>query len=343
MSQIVDLPNLESHKRASINRWAVAWRLTWRRFVLGVAVSFAVTAVTFALLSLSPMDPLRKYLGLRYQHMESAEREAVRHTLGLDAPWYQAWWDWVTSAFHGDFGVSLIYHRPVVEVVAERMPWTLLLGVLALGLAMVFSVGLGMYAGLHPRSLFDRVVTGLVAVVQSVPSFVLAVGAVFLFAVLWPILPAAGISSPGQAPTFGVVVKHLIMPVLIFAITQIPWFVLGVRESVYTAAHSPAVEAAKIRGLSRRIVVRSHVLTLSIPPAFAIMGSRLPELVVGAVVVETVFSWPGLAQALTEAALAADMALLAALTGLTTAAVIAGMWLADLLHVLLDPQVQVDA
>lgn len=343
MAQVVELPTREAAPPTRLNRWLAAWQLTWRRFILGTVVTFIVTAVTFALLSLSPMDPLRKYLGLRYQHMEVEQRDEVRHALGLDAPWWQAWWDWLSGFARGDLGQSLIYHRPVTEVVWERLPWTLLLGAVAISLGVAVSMVLGIYSGLRPGSMVDRGATLLVSIVQSVPPFVLAVGAVFVFAVAYPVLPAAGISPPGQSPTAASVARHLVLPALLFALTQIPWLVLGVRESVIGAVRSPAVVAARMRGLSPRTIVHAHVFPLAVPPALALLGSRLPEFVVGAVIVETVFSWPGLAGALTEAALAADMPLLAVLTGLTTAAVIAGMWLADVLHVLIDPQVEVNA
>ena len=140
----------------------------------------------------------------------------------------------------------------------------------------------------------------------------------------------------------GQVLRHMIRPVTATALSQLPWLALSLRASTREALASDAVRGALLRGLSERTVVRRHVMPAALAPFIAVLGTRLPEVIVGAVLVETVFSWPGLAAAVVSSAQALDFALLAALTVLTTAAVLAGSLVADLLYVWIDPRVSAD-
>lgn len=140
--------------------------------------------------------------------------------------------------------------------------------------------------------------------------------------------------------TLASLARHLALPALVLALSQLPWIVLALRASVTSALGSDAVRGAVARGLPWRTVVRGHVLPVSLAPLVTLLGARLPELIVGAVLVEEVFAWPGLAAALVAAAQQLDFALLALLTVVTTAAVLLGSLLADVAYLALDPRVE---
>ncbi|MFE7407343.1 ABC transporter permease [Isoptericola sp. NPDC057559] len=318
-------------------------RVTLRAVAFGVPVLLVVSALVFVLAEHSPLDPLAAYLGARYQDTSAADRAALSATLGLDAPWWQGWLGWAGDLVHGDLGWSRVDTMPVTEVLAQRVGWTLLLSGTALVVALVLGVGLGVLAGTRPGGRLDGALTGLAVLLQSVPPFVLALGAVLVLAVMLPVAPAAGVAEPGALPTVAGVAAHLALPASVLAATMLPWMLLGVRTAAARAVTSDAVRGARARGLPPSVVVTRHVLPVSLGPLVMVVGARVPDLVVGAVLVEEVFGWPGIAGAVVSSARALDLALLAALTVATTAAVLVGSYLADVAQLLLDPRVAVDA
>lgn len=302
----------------------------------------ALSAAVFLLAARSPFNPLAMFLGSRYQHASEAQKKLMGEQLGLDMSWWRAWWLWAGDVIRGDLGWSRVYSAPVGEVIAERLPWTLLLSGSALVLAVSVSVVLGTVAGLAPGSRMDRLCSGLAVVMQAVPPFVLGLGAVALFATALRWAPVAGASPPGQPYTVAGVATHLVLPAVTLAMTQIPWLLLAVRTAATRAVDSDAVRGARLRGVGPTRVVTGHVFPVSLASLVTIVGARLPELVAGAVLVEEIFGWPGLAAAVVESAMAVDFPLLAALTLATTGAVLLGSLLADAAYLLIDPRVGAD-
>lgn len=316
--------------------------LVARRVAIGLPMLVGLSALVFLLAARSPFNPLAAYLGAGYQWTTAEQRESLGRALGFDVPWWQAWWSWAGDLLRGDLGWSRGYSMPVSEVFAERLPWTLLLSGTALVLAIVLALFWGTVAGLRPGSWSDRIITRVGVLVQAVPPFVLALGSVTTFAVILRWAPVAGAAEPGEPYTFGGVATHLVLPACTLALTQLPWLLLAVRTAVARARGSEPVRAARARGVAPATVVTAHVLPVSLAPLVTIVGARLPELVVGAVLVEEIFAWPGIAAALVASAQSLDFPLLAALTVATTAVVLLGSLLADSAYLFLDPRVSAD-
>ncbi|APE12813.1 ABC transporter permease (plasmid) [Rhodococcus sp. 2G] len=316
--------------------------LILRRIAISIPLLLAVSAGVFFLANRSPFNPLTAYLGDRYQATSTADRASISAALNLDAPWWNLWWQWLTAGARGDLGQSRIYTQPVTSVFAERLPWTLLLSATALALAALIALLLGTLAGLRPGSWSDRLCVAVSVVVQAVPPFVLALASVLVFAVLMRWAPVSGATDPGAAYSVGQVGRHLVLPAVTLAVMQVPWLLLAVRSAVAETVGSAAVRGARTRGLTRSTVISKHVLPMSLTPLVTLIGARLPELIVGAVLIEEVFAWPGLAAAVVDSAKAMDFPLLAALTVATTAVVLAGSLLADVLYLLIDPRITAD-
>lgn len=314
-----------------------------RRALFAVPLVATTSLVLFALASRSPFDPLAGYLGDRYLTMSTADKQRLASELGTDLPWWQQWLTWVGHAATGDLGHSRAYAQPVATVLAERAPWTLLLSGTALAAAIAVALVAGMWAGLRPGGLLDRAATAAATVVQAVPPFVLSLGAVTVCAVTLRWLPVAGLTDPGADPTIGQVARHLVLPAAVLTLSLLPWLVLSLRQSIRAAAESDAVVGARARGIPEPVIVRRHILPVALGPFTTVIGLRLPELLVGAAIVEEVFSWPGLGGSIVTAARELDFPLLAALTIGTTVLVLAGSLLADIAHALLDPRVTADA
>ncbi len=323
-------------------RWVAAGRLAVRRLLIAIPITVLVSMAVFALAAASPFDPLAGYLGDRYLTVGADQAAALRDQLGLNRSWIHWWWDWAGAALHGDLGTSRSYGQPVATVIAQRLPWTLLLAGTALALAVLISVAAGVRSAARPGGLVDRTVVPMAYVLQGIPTFVLGLGAILLFALTWPLLPAAGATDATAAVSVGQVAEHLILPATVLAVSQVPWLLLNVRQSMLAALSSDHVQSARARGLPDRVVIRRHALPGALLPFLSVIGVRLPELVVGATLIEVVFSWPGIAAATVTSARTMDFALLAALTTLTTLLVLIGNMLADIAYTIADPRVSAD-
>jgi len=175
-------------------------------------------------------------------------------------------------------------------------------------------------------------------VVSAVPPFLVGLGLIAVFSLSLRALPAGGISTPGMPGGIADTVRHLILPVTAVAIGQLPWITLHLRKALVEASGDPGVRAARLRGVPERTVFARHILPTAMIPVLAITGARLTEVIAGSVLVEQIFSWPGLGQSLVSAALAQDFPLLGVVSMLLAAMALIGGLLADVALVWLDPR-----
>ncbi|WP_327668404.1 MULTISPECIES: ABC transporter permease [unclassified Streptomyces] len=323
--------------------WGPMARLTGRRIVFAVPVLAAVTFGVFAIAAASPFDPVKAYAGTAGLTASQENLDQLRVNLGVDQPLFARWWDWLTSAVTGDLGDSAVMRQPVAQVIGERLGWSVLLAATAFLVAVVLGTLLGVLAARRQGGWLDRAVTSLAYTLEAAPPFWLGLLAVWMFALKLGVLPAGGLTDTGSsAITAGQVLSHLALPAGVLAVSQLPWFVLYVRQGVGDALDEDPVRGARARGLAPRTVLFGHALRSGMLPVLTLIGSRVPELITGALLVETVFSWPGIAAATVQAATSVDFPLLAAVTVLATLAVLAGNWAADLLYGIADPRVGFD-
>ncbi|MFE7214834.1 ABC transporter permease [Streptomyces sp. NPDC001698] len=316
-------------------------RLVGRRLLFAAPVLLVVTFGVFAIAAASPFDPVKAYAGTAALRADGQTLDRLRANLGVDQPFTSRWWHWLTSALSGDLGESSVLRQPVTQVIGERLVWSALLCAVAFAAAVLAGTVLGVLAARRPGSLLDRVVTSLAYSLEAAPVFWLALLAIWLFALQLGVLPAGGLTdTASEQATAGQVVSHVVLPAGVLAVSQLPWFALYVRQGVGDALSEDPVRGARAHGLNEHTVLLGHALRSGLLPVLTLIGSRVPELITGALLVESVFSWPGIAAATVEAATAVDFPLLAALTTLATAAVLVGNLLADLLYGLFDPRVK---
>ena len=315
-------------------------RMVAMRTAIIAATTVLVSFAMFGLAALSPFDPLASYLGTTYAELTESERAGVAAAIGADLPWWRQWFDWAAGVITGDLGYSRTFGRPVADVLAERLPWTILLSATGLTVAVAAAVVLGLWAGRRPGGLVDRVIVSLGVFLAATPSFIYALGVVLVFAVTLRVIPAGGAAPIGEQPSLASIGPYLIAPALVLAVTQLPWPLLAVRQATVEAIGSDAVENARARGVPAGVVLRRHAAPMSLMPLVTLVGGRLSELVVGAVIVEAVFGWPGLAEATVASAKDVDFPLLAVTTVLTTVLVMGGSLVADVAYKFLDPRVR---
>jgi len=308
-----------------------------RRLVESLLVLLLVAFASYALIGLMPGDPVDLMIAAD-PRLTSADVARLRALHGLDRPLLARFLDWLAAALAGDLGHSRLYGRPVAEVLPPRLAATALLMGTSLLLALAAAVPAGIRAALRPGGRFDVLAHLLAFAAFSLPSFWLAILLVILFSVVLGWLPPGGVPT-GPAGLLDQL-RHMVLPVLTLTLATFGVFFRFVRQAVAEVLAEPFVAAARAKGLSTRQLVRRHVLPVALPPVVTVTALHFGGLLSGALVVETVFAWPGTGRLLYEAILGNDFNLALAALLVATAATLLANLLADILHVRLDPRIR---
>ncbi|MBQ9972172.1 MAG: ABC transporter permease [Firmicutes bacterium] len=309
-----------------------------------VLLLVAVSILSFALISVSPIDPLQANVGeAALAGMSQAQIEKLEEYWGVNTPPVERYMNWAQDAVCGDFGTSLLYRRPVMEVVFEKFSNSAIVLVFAWVFSGVLGFALGILAGVNRGKLIDRVINGATLVIASTPAFWLALVFLMFFSVYLGILPV-GLSVPigslASEVTFGDKVIHAILPALTLSVTGIANITLHTREKMIDVMESDYVLFAKARGESTFSTVKNHGIRNIILPAMTLQFASVSEIFGGSVLVEEVFSYPGLGQAAVNAGLGADVPLLLGITLIMAGIVFAGNMVANILYGVVDPRIR---
>ncbi len=313
-----------------------------RKAVRLVTLLFFLCILTFTLLELSPIDPVTAYVGAD-PSIGAEQRELIAQHWGLDKPPVERFMSWFSSIARGDWGTSMIYRRPVLEVIGTKFLTSLALMLTAWLLSGILGFWLGVLAGTHEGTAADRLIRLIANVLNSTPAFWTGMLLIMVFAVGLGWFPAALSVPIGVAEaevTFLERIRHLILPALALSITGIPGICLHTREKACEVMHSDYVLFAKARGENVHSIVRHHVLRNVMLPALTLQFLSFSELFGGSVFVEQVFSYPGLGQATVQAALKGDAPLLMGIVIVSLVFVFSGNLIADLLYQIVDPRMK---
>jgi peptide/nickel transport system permease protein len=316
------------------------WSYLVRRLVQGLVILFIITGLCFLLTRLSS-DPMAQYA--TRQGMTAADREAIRHRLGLDQPMPVQYVKWLGLALGGDLGTSFFSHQPVLKLIGQRLPLTLILMGTAEFFIIITSLVLGLVAAIRQYSFLDNLITSFSFVGYSMPIFFIALGCIELFAVqfkLWglPYLPTGADIWDTKDPIQ--MIRHLIMPVFCLVAIQTAGYSRYLRSSILEVLGLDYVRTARAKGLSRRTVLFKHALRNAILPFVTIVGLDIPFLLGGALVTESVFTWPGMGRLFWEYAQRGDYPVVLGVLLLTSTAVVFFTILVDLAYTIVDPRIR---
>lgn len=309
-----------------------------------VLLLLGVSLAAFLLMSLSPLDPLQTNVGQTALGSMSPEQiEKLQDYWGMNTPLAERYLGWLSDALHGDFGVSLLYRQPVLQIIGQRLANSLGLLFVAWVLSGVLGLALGVTAGCFRGRLPDRLIRGYCLLISSTPAFWLALLLLMVFSVWLGWLPV-GLSVPigveAGSITLADRLYHAILPALTLSITGVANIALHTREKMIDVMESEYVLFARARGESRRSIVLRHGLRSVALPAITLQFASISEIIGGSVLVEEVFSYPGLGQVAVDAGLGSDLPLLLGITVVTAAIVFAGNLIADLLYGVVDPKIR---
>lgn len=316
-----------------------------RHIVRFALLMLAVGLVVFALVSMSPIDPVQANVGqAAYVNMSEAKRAQLASYWGGDVPFWERFANWAGALMQGDMGTSLRFNAPVSEVIAHRAANSLAL----MGIAWLFSgvlgFALGVAAGARRGGALDRVVRSYCFLLASTPTFWLGLLILMVFAVQlgwFPIGFSVPIGVSAADVTLADAVHHLVLPALTLSVTGVANIALHTREKVVDVLESDYVRFARARGESELSVIIHHGLRNVALPAVTLQCAFISEIFGGSVLVEQVFSYPGLGQAAVTAGLGGDVALLAGIALVSAALVFGGNLLANILYGVLDPRMRV--
>ncbi len=305
-----------------------------KRLLQTIPVLFGIVLTVFLVVRLIPGDPARIMLGQRASEARLAE---LRTELGLDLPVWQQFLTFAGNVARGDLGTSLFYRRPVIDVIFERLPVTVSLVALSVILSVAICLPLAVAAATRPGSAVDQAIRGLSTLTLAMPGFWLGLNLLILFAVVWPVFPLSGF---GKGPLD--ILWHLTLPAITITLSLAPILIRTLRASLIEVMGAPHVQFARTKGLSEARLMRRHVLRNGLMATITILGVNIGWLMGGSVIVETVFSLPGLGALIVSSISARDYPMIQGIALVFGLMVILINLITDLIYALLDPRVSYD-
>lgn len=323
-------------------------RYTARRLLQAVPILLGIVTLTFLLLHLAPGDPATAYFN---PNVSPEIIERMRENLGLNLPLHEQYLRWLRSFFTGDFGYSFGQHRPVAQVIADALPNTLVLSAVSLLLIFVLGCAVGALQAVRQYSALDIATTFVSLFIYSMPGFWLGLMLILLFSspavpevLRLPISGVTSIDYEFMAPAQRLLdrARHLVLPSFALGIASAAGVSRYMRGAMLEVLSQDYIRTARAKGLPETAVILRHALRNALIPIVSLLGLYLPLLFGGSIVIEVVFSWPGMGRALYNAILARDYPVVMACTFLFGVLVVFANLVADLLYAVVDPRIRTD-
>jgi peptide/nickel transport system permease protein len=305
-----------------------------RRLLLMVPVAFLVTVGVFMLIHLSPGDPALIILG---EDRTPQAIAAIHQQLGLDQPLYVQYGIWLGHIVHGDWGRSITTHEPVATAITERLPATLELGLVALVWSLLVAIPLGTIAAVRRGSLTDQVATGITVAGVSIPNFFIGIVLIFVLSVTLRLFPFGGYVPLLQNPLESL--RHVALPAIALGTAGAAINMRFTRSSMIEVLNLDYIRTAWAKGASWRRVVFVHALKNALIPVVTIVGIQIGGIIEGAVVTETVFTWPGVGRLAVESIFNRDYTVVQGIVLLAAFSYMVANLLVDIVYAWLDPRI----
>ena len=309
-----------------------------RRLLLLVPVVLFVSFITFMLIHLVPGDPARVLLG---EDSTPEALAALRQQLGLDRPLYEQYALWLNQAVHGNLGESIQLHEPVLQAILQRLPVTIELGVAALLFSLLLAVPLGMTAATQRGSRMDWLLNVSSLLGTTIPPFVLGLLLILFFAVVLRIFPPGGYVPFTEDPLENL--RDLILPMIALGSASVAVNFRQVRASMIEVLSQDYIRAARAKGLSERRINYRHAFPNALLPLLTLVGLQAGAILAGAIVVETIFLWPGVGQLAVSSILSKDYPVVQGVVLLSALSYILINLLVDLSYTVVDPRISYGA
>ena len=310
-----------------------------RRLLINVPVLIGITLLTFIAYNLAPGDPIDAMVDPSVV-MDPVVLEAKRKALGLDQPLLVRYGIWLGQAVQGNLGFSYRSGEPVIERVGRRLPATLQLTLTALLIAIGLGIPLGIVSAIYQYSRLDYTLTFFAFTGISTPNFWLALGAIYLFALKFKILPSHGLGDPDADFLVLERLHHLILPALVLGLERTAGFLRYTRSSMLEVLGQDYITTARAKGLKDRAILLRHGFRNALITIVTLIGLSLPALVGGSIIVEHIFAWPGMGQMAIAAINQRDYPILMGVALIASLVVLFSNLLADIAYAIVDPRIR---
>lgn len=314
-------------------------RYIQRRVIIGIPILLAITVLIFSLLQVTPGDPLDSYIPSD-QPLPAAQREVLRRELGLDQPAVLRYLYWLRETAQGNLGYRAKNPEPVIDAVARRIVPTLLLMGSAMVIGIIVGVTLGIVAAVRQYSIIDTFLTIFAFLGVSLPVYLAGLLGLYLFALRIDLFPAGGYSTPGEPFDFSDRLHHLILPAAIISLNYVAATMRYTRSAMLEVLGQDYVRTARAKGLLNAVVVGRHALRNALLPVVTIIGTYMPNLLGGAVFIESIFSWPGMGRLYLDGVEARDYPLIMGMTLILAVAILIANLLTDVAYAVIDPRIR---
>lgn len=319
-----------------------------RRLLQAIPILLLLSVFLFGIVRLMPGGPLAQ--AERNPNVTPEQLAAMRARLGLDQPLPIQYVKWIRAfVLEGDWGYSIKFRRPVADMIAERVPATLLLFGVGFIVMLIFAIPIGVYSAIKPYSLFDNIITTLSFAGQSVPVYWLGIVLILIFYLGIPspsgqggLLPAGGMYTIGKEGDLLDLLWHLVLPITAMSFSWIAWYSRFLRSSMRDTLNEDYIRTARAKGLPLRTVHFRHGLRNALLPLVTLIALDLPTVFGGAVFIETIFAWPGMGRLFWDAARGRDYPILLAVMMIYAALTLLFNLIADIVYGFLDPRIRYD-
>ena len=326
-------------------------RYLLKRLIYIIFVFFIISILMFAIYKSMPGNPVDIMLGDSKTTMKPEAYQALYEqtvkSLGLDKPLPVQYFAWISNMLTGNFGYSTQYKQEVINVIGAPMANTVMLNILTMFVVFLISIPLGILTAVRKNSVFDKSVQVLTIVGYSIPTFIIALLAIFLLAVKFPIFPISGVSTAGSTAT-GLTamldkLHHMALPVLVMSVSGIGGITRYVRAEMIDVLRMDYIKTARAKGLSEKVVIYVHAFRNALIPVVTVTTWWVVGLFGGSIVIESVFLWPGLGKMLIDALLQRDFAVVLTMQMFYVVLSLAGNVIMDIAYTMVDPRVRLDS
>ena len=311
-----------------------------KRLLQAVPLLIGVSIIGFAMMHLAPGGPLAIYT--LNPTITAQDIERIKHVFGLDQPLYIQYLKWAAGMFTGNWGNTFFGGRPVLDVIMERIPATLLLMGSGMSIAMIIGMLIGILGAVKRYSVFDYLATTGAMVTLSFPTFWFGLMMIFVFSLQLGWLPSGGMFTLGGDEDLLDLLEHLILPTVVLALVLVAQWSRYTRSSFLEVIHQDYIRTARAKGISGGRILFRHAFPNAVAPLIALAGIQLPWLFSGALVTETIFGWPGMGRLFVDSLTMKEYPVLMGMVMLTAMTVVIGNLLADVLNALIDPRIRLN-
>ena len=310
-----------------------------RRILINVPVLLGITFMIFTFIELAPGDPLAFWVNPELGQSE-AQMELLRERFGLDQPFMVRYLRWLGQALQGNLGFRFKNFESVSASIAQRIGPTVLL----IGTAMIMGIGLGIPLGilsaLKQYSFIDFALTAFAFLGISLPAFFAGLGGLYFFALKWDLVPAGGMYTIGAERSVLDTLHHLILPASLLSLAYLASLTRYTRSSMLEVMRQEYIQTARSKGLRERLVIARHAFRNALIPIVTVIGLSLPNLIGGAVFIETIFAWPGLGRLYIDGAQSRDYPMVMGMALITATMVLFANLVTDITYAFVDPRIR---